>query len=83
MVTNPPTSWKWKEKNPGLDPTKCQSANNINRNGLQVVCFSNPAKLIYKHTADSKNVQKNKKKEKGEFIGCQVSTNQCQTCSMQ
>jgi hypothetical protein len=32
-------------------------------------------KLIYKHTADSKNVQRNKKKEKLEFIGCQVSTN--------
>jgi phage anti-repressor protein len=30
--------------------------------------------FIYKHTIDLKNVQMNKKKEKGEFTGCQVSS---------
>jgi len=29
----------------------------------------------YKHTIDLKNVQMNKKKEKGEFTRCQVSSN--------
>jgi len=31
--------------------------------------------FIYKHAIDLENVQKNKKKEKGEFTGCQVSSN--------
>ncbi len=31
--------------------------------------------FIYKHTIDLENVQMNKKKEKGEFTGCQVSSN--------
>ncbi len=31
--------------------------------------------FIYKHTADSENAQRNRKKEKGKFKGCQVSTN--------
>jgi len=31
--------------------------------------------FIYKHIADLKNVQKNKKKEKGEFTRHQVNTN--------
>jgi hypothetical protein len=30
--------------------------------------------FIYKHTQDLENVQRNKKKENGEFIGCQVSS---------
>jgi hypothetical protein len=31
--------------------------------------------FIYKHTIDLENVQMNKRKEKGEFTGCQVSSN--------
>jgi phage anti-repressor protein len=31
--------------------------------------------FIYKHTIDLENVQMNKKKEKGECTGCQVSSN--------
>jgi hypothetical protein len=31
--------------------------------------------FIYKHTVDLDNVQMNKKREKGEFTGCQVSSN--------
>jgi hypothetical protein len=31
--------------------------------------------FIYKHTIDLENVQMNKKKENGEFTGCQVSSN--------
>jgi len=31
--------------------------------------------FIYKHTVDLENVQKNKKKEKGEVTGPQVSSN--------
>ncbi len=31
--------------------------------------------FINKHIVDLENVQRNKKKEKGEFPGCQVSSN--------
>jgi hypothetical protein len=31
--------------------------------------------FIYEHTVDLGNVQKNKKREKGEFTGCQVGSN--------
>jgi len=31
--------------------------------------------FIYEHIIDLENVHRNKKKEKGEFIGCQVSSN--------
>jgi hypothetical protein len=31
--------------------------------------------FIYKHTLDLENVQRNKRKEKGEFIGRQMSSN--------
>jgi len=31
--------------------------------------------FIYKHAIDLENVQMNKKQEKGEFSGCQVSSN--------
>jgi len=31
--------------------------------------------FIYKHTVNLENVQMNKKKEKGEFTRCQVSSN--------
>ncbi len=31
--------------------------------------------FIYKHIIDLKNVQRNKKEEKREFTGCQVSSN--------
>jgi hypothetical protein len=37
---------------------------------------SQPCKnFIYKHTVDSKNVHKNKKKEKGKFTGLRVNSN--------
>jgi hypothetical protein len=32
--------------------------------------------FIYKHTQDLENVQRNKKKGKGKFIGHQVNSNQ-------
>jgi hypothetical protein len=35
----------------------------------------NLAKVIYKHTKDLEIVQRNKKKEKGEFIARQVNSN--------
>jgi hypothetical protein len=38
----------------------------------QVVIGKPLQNFVYKHIADSKNVQRNKKNEKGEFKGCQV-----------
>jgi hypothetical protein len=31
--------------------------------------------FIYKHTKDLKNVQRNMKKKKREFTGCEISSN--------
>jgi hypothetical protein len=47
---------------------------------LFLFCFATfllmkPCKTLFIHTMDLKNVQKNMKKEKGEFIGHQVSSN--------
>jgi hypothetical protein len=39
-------------------------------------------RLIYKHTADSENAQRNRKKKKGKFKGCQVAPTRCQNLSI-
>jgi hypothetical protein len=36
---------------------------------------TNLQNFIYEHIVDLENVQRKKKKEKEEFIGCQVSSN--------
>ncbi len=45
---------------------------------LFLFCFATsikPCKTLFIHTVDLKNVQNKKKKEKGEFIGHQISSN--------
>jgi hypothetical protein len=41
----------------------------------ELTILMKPCKTLFIHTVDLENVQMNKKREKGEFTGCQVSSN--------